>query len=146
MTETQMELPFDSVFGIGDTPALWAPRDIWVRLNQRAMEYGVVVKVTLRNDHETRKRATDRDVAQFFGVDVWRTLQEHEINIAAYAFRNKVMQVSEAQRITGRTWDTSKKDLERLARRGILEFVKGEYSRDPKAHYRIKEASNDAPS
>ncbi len=105
--------------------------------------HGVVVKVTLRNDHETRKRATDRDVAQFFGVEVWRTMQEHEINIAAYAFRNKVIQVSEAQRITGRTWDTSKKDLERLTRRGILEFVKGEYSRDPKAHYRIREASDD---
>ena len=105
--------------------------------------HGVVVRVTLMNDHETRKRSTDRDVAQFFGVDVWRTLQEHEIKIAAYAFRNQRIQVSEAQRLTGRTWDTSKKDLERLTRKGIIEFVSGEYARDPKAHYRIKIVSSD---
>ena len=74
--------------------------------------HGVLVRVTLMNDHETRKRATDRDVAQFFGVDTWKTLQEHEIKIAAYAFRNEQIQVSEAQRITGRTWATSKKDLD----------------------------------
>lgn len=103
--------------------------------------HGVVVRVTLMNDHETRKRATDRDVAQFFGVEVWRTLQEHEIKIAASAFRNGTIQVSEAQRLTGRTWGTSKKDLERLARRGIIEFVAGEYTRDSKAHYRLKTTS-----
>ena len=50
--------------------------------------HGVVVKVTLRNDHLSRKRATDRDVALHFGVETWKTLQEHEIRIAAYAFRN----------------------------------------------------------
>lgn len=61
--------------------------------------HGVVVRVTLMNDHESRKRSTDRDVAQFFGVDVWRTLQDHEIKIVAYAFRNKEIQVSEAQRL-----------------------------------------------
>lgn len=99
--------------------------------------YGVVVRVTLRNDHETRKRSTDRDVAQFFGVELWKSLQEHEIKIVAYAFRNKRIQVSEAQRLTGRTWSTSKKDLERLARKGVLIFVQGEFQRDPKAHYAI---------
>lgn len=101
--------------------------------------HGVVVRVTLRNDHETRKRATDRDVAQFFGVDVWRVLQEHEIKIVASAYHNGTIQVSEAQRITGRTWGTSKKDLEKLARRGMLEFVRGEFVRDPKAHYRLSD-------
>ena len=105
--------------------------------------HGVVVRVTLKNDHETRSRATDRDVAQFFGVEVWRTLQEHEIKIVASAYHNRTVNVSEAQRITGRTWATSKKDLERLARRGILEFVPGEYVRDSKAHYRLKAQSAD---
>lgn len=99
--------------------------------------HGVVVKVTLRNDHETRKRSTDRDVAQFFGVDVWRSLQEHEIKIAAHAFHNETIQVSEAQRISGRTWSTSKKDLDRLVRKGVLEFVPGQFQRDPSAHYRL---------
>lgn len=104
---------------------------------QQESVHGVVVRVTLRNDHETRKRTTNREVAQFFGVDVWRELQEHEINILAWAYRNKTIHVSEAQRLTGRTWATSKKDLERLARRGLLKFVPGSYTRDSKAHYEV---------
>ncbi len=97
--------------------------------------HGVVVRVTLRNDQEFRKKATDRDVAAHFGVEVWRTLQDHEVKIAAYAFRNGEIQVSEAQRLTGRTWATSKKDLEKLVRKNILVFVPGQYVRDPKATY-----------
>jgi ATP-dependent DNA helicase RecG len=103
---------------------------------QEAM-HGVVVRVTLRNDHESRKRATNTDVAKHFGVELWRSLQEHEVKIAAYAYRNEVIQVSEAQRLTGRTWATSKKDLDRMTAKGILVFQPGAYARDPKASYRI---------
>jgi ATP-dependent DNA helicase RecG len=95
--------------------------------------YGVVVKVTLRNDHISRKRATDRDVAVHFGVEIWKSLQEHEIKIAAYAFRNGSIQVSEAARLSGRTWQSSKKDLDRLAKRGILSFEPGQFIRDSRA-------------
>ncbi len=101
--------------------------------------HGVVVRVTLRNDHISRKRATDRDVAAHFGVEVWKTLQDHEIKIAAYAFRNGAIQVSEAARLTARTWQTSKRDLDRLTKRGLLEFKKGRFPRDPKTTYVIKE-------
>ncbi|VIO80059.1 ATP-binding protein [Bradyrhizobium ivorense] len=100
--------------------------------------HGVVVRVTLRNDHVGRKRATDTDVAHHFGVETWRLLQEHEIKILAYAFRNGRIQVSEAARVTGRTWHTSKKDLERLSRQNLLVFHPGEYERDPKAHYTVR--------
>ncbi len=99
--------------------------------------YGVVVRVTLKNDHETRKRATDRDVATYFGVALWKTLEEHEVKIAAYAYHNLVIQVSGAQRLTGRTWSSSKKDLERLTKKGVLVFSPGKYVRDPKASYRL---------
>lgn len=100
--------------------------------------HGVVVRVTLRNDHATRKRATDTDVAHYFGVEVWKLLQDYEIKILAYAFRNETIQVSEAARITGRTWHTTKKDLDRLVRNDHLVYHAGEYERDPKAHYSIK--------
>ncbi|MBI1620376.1 ATP-binding protein [Aquamicrobium zhengzhouense] len=103
--------------------------------------HGVLVRVTLMNDHESRKRATDADVASHFGVALWRRLQEHEIKIAAYTFRNGKIQVTEAQRLTGRTWATSKKDLERLRRNGVLDFVAGAYSRDAKAHYILSKKS-----
>jgi ATP-dependent DNA helicase RecG len=108
--------------------------------------HGVVVKVTLLNDGQTRKRATDRDVALYFGVELWKTLQEHEIKIAAYAFRNGYVQVSEAQRLTGRTWQTSKKDLEKLVKTGIITFEPGAYIRDPKATYKLnKQPSRPQP-
>lgn len=99
--------------------------------------HGVVVRVTLQNDYKVRNRSSDKDVAHHFGVDQWKLMQDHEIKIAAYAYRNETLQVSEAQRLTGRTWATSKKDLERLCRKGVLIFVSGEYPRDPKAHYRL---------
>lgn len=106
-------------------------------LFQQENLHGVVVKVTLKNDQETRSRASDKDVAMYFGVEMWRKLEEHEIKIAAYAFRNETIQVSEAQRVTGRTWQTSKKDLEKLSNKGVLVFEPGSYIRDPKAKYRI---------
>lgn len=104
--------------------------------------HGVVVRVTLYNDHITRKRASDRDVATYFGVEVWKTLQEHEISLVAHAYRNQTIHVSDASRITGRTWATSKKDLERLVRKGVVDFVSGAYSRDAKAHYVLKDRHN----
>ncbi|MCA3555947.1 ATP-binding protein [Aestuariivirga sp.] len=106
--------------------------------------HGVVVKVTLFNDYLTRKRASDRDVAVYFGVEVWKLLQDYEITIAAHAYRNKVIHVSDASRLTGRTWATSKKDLDRLVRKGVLEFVSGTYTRDSKAHYRLVERTASA--
>ncbi|MBL1257880.1 ATP-binding protein [Methylocystis sp. Sn-Cys] len=105
--------------------------------------HGVVVKVTLRNDHLSRKRSTDRDVALYFGVETWKLLEEHEIKIAAYAYRNGQIQVSEAQRVTGRSWGTSKKDLNRLVKKGVLIFEPGKFIRDPKAAYKLKGKEED---
>jgi ATP-dependent DNA helicase RecG len=99
--------------------------------------HGVSVRVTLRNDHQTRKRSTDRDVAAYCGVDTWKSLQDHEVQIVGYAFNNGQIQVAEAQRLTGRTWSTSKKDLDRLATKGLLTFNPPKFQRDPKAHYAI---------
>ncbi len=99
--------------------------------------HGLVVRVTLKNDQSTRQRAGNRDVAAHFGVEVWKKLEDHEIKIAAYAFRNGTIQVSEAQRVTGRTWATSKKDLTRLVAKKVLTFEAGKFIRDPKALYRL---------
>ena len=92
-----------------------------------------------------RKRSTDKDVAAYCGVEKWRSLAEHEIAIIGWAFNNGTIQVNEASKLTGRQWNTSKKDLERLVRKGLLEFKAGRFQRDPKAHYaiidhRVKEA------
>lgn len=91
---------------------------------------GVSVRVTLRNDHHTRKRALDKDVATYCGVETWKQLQDHEIQIMGYAFNNRSIQVAEASRVTGRTWNTSKKDLDRLVRKGLLKFILPRFARD----------------
>ena len=46
-------------------------------------------------------------------------------------------QVSEAARLTGRTWATSKKDLDKLPRKGVLTFEPGKFIHDPKATYKL---------
>ncbi len=96
--------------------------------------YGVSVKVTLQNDHHTRKRATDKNLATYCGAELWRSLREHEVNILMHAFNNGKIHVNEAVRITGRQWSTCKRDLEKLASKGLLKFVSS-YHRDPHAHY-----------
>lgn len=100
--------------------------------------HGVVVRVILKNNIELRKRETDRDFVSFFGDMLWLSLPEHERKIASFALRNTSINVSDAQRITGRTWKTSKKDLDRLVNKGVLLFIAGQYERDPQAHYTIK--------
>jgi ATP-dependent DNA helicase RecG len=101
------------------------------------MVHGVSVRVTLRNDHEVRKRSTDKDVAAYCGVDRWKQLAEHEITIVGYAFRNRRIHVAEAARLTGRAWSTSKKDLDRLVKKSLLTFIPPKKLRDPDAHYQI---------
>lgn len=100
---------------------------------------GVSVRVTLRNDHQNRKRATDKDVAAYCGVEKWQSLKEHEVQLIGYAFNNGTIQVAEAERLTKRRWNTSKKDLDRLVEKGLLTFIPPKFSRDPKAHYAIVE-------
>ncbi|HEX8532971.1 MAG TPA: ATP-binding protein [Allosphingosinicella sp.] len=100
---------------------------------------GVSVRVTLRNDHHSRKRALDKDVATFCGVETWKQLQDYEIQIMGYAFNNRSIQVAEASRLTGRTWNTSKRDLDRLVRKSLLKFIPPKFQRDPKARYELNE-------
>lgn len=105
--------------------------------------HGVSVRVTLRNDHHTRKRSTDRDVATYCGVELWKQLADYEVQIIGYAYNNGQIQVAEAERLTKRTWSTSKKDLDRLVEKGLLRFIPPKKLRDPKARYEIVEYRKD---
>jgi ATP-dependent DNA helicase RecG len=102
------------------------------KFTQEAL-HGVVVRVILRNNN--RERASDKAVAEHFGVDVWKNLTEGEIKIAAFAFRNGSIHVLDAQNLTGQTWHTSKKTLERLVKKKVLLFQPGRYVRDSRSKY-----------
>jgi ATP-dependent DNA helicase RecG len=99
--------------------------------------HGVLVRVTLQNNREFRKRVLDQDVVEYIGIERWRHLTDDERNLATYAFRNTTVNVSDAQRLIGRTWKTCKIVLNRMAEKGVLVFVSGRYERDAKAHYRL---------
>ncbi len=102
------------------------------KFTQEAL-HGVVVRVILRNNN--RERVSDKAVAEHFGVDVWKNLTEGEIKIAAFAFRNGTIHVLDAQNLTGQTWHTSKKTLERLVKKKVLLFEPGKYIRDSRSKY-----------
>lgn len=102
------------------------------KFTQEAL-HGVVVKVVLRNNN--RERASDKAVAEHYGVDVWKNLTESEIKIAAFAFRNGAIHVLDAQNLTGQTWHTSKKTLEKMVGKKVLCFEPGKYIRDSRAKY-----------
>jgi ATP-dependent DNA helicase RecG len=100
--------------------------------------HGIVVKVILKNNN--RERASDKAVAEHFGVEVWKNLTEGEIKIAAFAFRNGSIHVLDAQTLTGQTWHTCKKTLERLVKKKVLVFEPGKYIRDSRAKYVLAKA------
>ncbi|MCC7016783.1 MAG: putative DNA binding domain-containing protein [Rhodospirillales bacterium] len=49
----QLDFPFEDQFEINENPALWTPRDIWVRLNQRLVEY-------LREDRRYERKGCEK--------------------------------------------------------------------------------------
>lgn len=100
--------------------------------------HGVVVKVILKNDLSTRKRTSERDIAQHFGVDVWASLSERELEVAAYLYNNKELKVAEVERLTATQWRTAKKIMDQLVVKGVASFVPGKFPRDPKASYVLK--------
>ncbi len=97
---------------------------------------GLIVKVELRNNAEHRRKTTKVDVSEYYGATVSKTLSEEEKQILDIAIRNGDINVSEAQRVIGRTWDTCKKRLEKLKKKGLLDYVYDKkLTRDPNAKY-----------
>jgi ATP-dependent DNA helicase RecG len=65
MEQEQLDLPFDSLFAIGENPALWTPRDIWVRLNQRLLEY---FKEDRRFERKGCKKIHHDELAEYYST------------------------------------------------------------------------------
>ena len=99
--------------------------------------YGVVVKVILKNDYRLKNVTSYKSIALHVGEEIWGGLSERDVKLITHVFHNRKIRVSDAQRLTGRTWPTSKKDLERLVDKGILVFETENGFRDPKSHYRL---------
>ena len=96
---------------------------------------GLIVKVELKNNSEYRKRAGATDVIAFVGAERWKALTEDQRKIVEIALRNGTINVSEAQRAIGKSWQTSKKQLIKLVTNGLFLHVHNSSDRDTKAHF-----------
>lgn len=103
------------------------------------------VHVTLRNDVEHRKTFVDANAARIVGESVFDSLDENERIIINYLAERVRINVTDAQRITGKGWQYAKGLLDGLVDKKILEYRRPtpDVERDPKAHYVLRRPNGD---
>ena len=104
---------------------------------QKEMNYALVV-VTLRNNISVRKVFVDKDASSIIGAAIVQTLSENENRVINFLAENRLISVSQVQRLTGKSWPASSKLLKGLKERGILEDIRKTKIRDPGARYRLR--------
>jgi ATP-dependent DNA helicase RecG len=98
-----------------------------------------LVRVVLRNNIKQRKIWIDADVTAFVAEKIIGELSDDEKRLINWVAENESINVSQAQRLTNRSWPSANTLLKKLAKRGIFFHIhkrhghKGE--RDPGAHY-----------
>lgn len=104
---------------------------------QKEVNYALV-RVTLRNNIAVRKVYVDKDVASIIGAAIAPTLSEHELRIINFLAEHKQISVSQAQRLTQKSWPASSKLLKGLKEKGIVTDIRKDRDRDPSARYILR--------
>lgn len=118
-------------------------RDTMKSMNLPAPEFvqrevgGVAVRVTLRNNIAARKIFLDSDAAKVIGEAIFKTLTNDERQVINYLAENETINVSDAQRLLGKSWPYTKKLLAKLTDRGILIHVHNKRERDQRAFFAL---------
>jgi DNA-binding MarR family transcriptional regulator len=108
---------------------------------------GAKVRVVLRNNIANRKMWVDEDVAAVIGAKIASSLTENEKEVLNFVAVHEKINISEAQRLTGHNWGTSRKLLKRLEQKGILKYVHRQGVKvDVQAHYVLRVEGEDASS
>jgi ATP-dependent DNA helicase RecG len=98
-----------------------------------------IVRVTLRNNIKQRKVWVDSDVVKILGAQVAHSLKEDEKRCINFCAEYGEIGVSDAQRLTGKSWPAAKSMLTRLEEKGILvHIIRKELQRDPQARFRLR--------
>jgi ATP-dependent DNA helicase RecG len=118
----------DTMAGLG----LPKPEFIQKEINQD------IVQVTLRNNIAVRKVFVDKDASYIIGATLAKTLNEDELRVINFLAENRLISVSQVQRLTGKSWPASSKLLKGLKERRILEDIRRRKERDPGARYLLK--------
>lgn len=94
------------------------------------------VRVVLRNNIKQRKVWLDSDVAHLIGASLAKALTEQEKRVLNFAAEYGQISVSEAQRLTGRSWPSARTLLAKLTKMGLLVHDhRDDVDRDPQARY-----------
>lgn len=97
------------------------------------------VRVTLTNDIRKRRLWVDADAAAIVGAAIAKTLDERETRVLNFVAEHGKINVTQAVRLTGLSWETAKKLLLGLVERRILEHVhRDDLERDPDAHFKLR--------
>lgn len=98
-----------------------------------------IVRVTLRNNIKQRKVWIDADIAPMIGAQVASGLSEDEKRCINFIAEHDKISVSDAQRLTGKTWPAARKMLDRLVNIQLLEHKhRDDIDRDPQARYVLR--------
>jgi ATP-dependent DNA helicase RecG len=97
------------------------------------------VRVTLRNSVKQRKVWVVADVNALIGEQLSKGLNEVEKLAVNFCAEHGRINVSQLQRLTGKSWPSSSKCLKTLDKKGVLEFHhRDSMDRDPQAYYTLK--------
>ena len=98
-----------------------------------------LVRVVLRNDVRQRRAWVDADVASVVGESLMKGLNEDEKRAINFSAEYGEVSVSDVQRLTKRSWPSSKRLLSQLVVKGILEHhIRKDLDRDPQARFVIR--------
>lgn len=120
-------------------------RDQMLELSLPAPEFSqkeishALVQVTLRNNIKQRKVWIDSDASAIVGEALSKVLSEDERRVINFLAENEIINVSQVQRLTERSWPYSKKLLRRLEGMSLVEHHRREqFTRDPQAYYKLR--------
>jgi ATP-dependent DNA helicase RecG len=98
-----------------------------------------LVRVVLRNDVRQRRAWVDADVASVVGEALMKGLNEDEKRAINFSAEYGEVSVSDVQRLTKRSWPSSKRLLSQLVVKGVLEHhIRKDLDRDPQARFVIR--------
>jgi ATP-dependent DNA helicase RecG len=97
------------------------------------------VHVTLRNNIEARKEFVEAGALKVIGESVYEQLSQQEKQVINFIAESGRINVSDANRLLQKDWQTSKRTLDDLVARGILmRRSRTNKPRDPSAHYVLR--------
>lgn len=102
-----------------------------------------VVRVTLRNDIKQRRVWVDQDASKIIGEAKSKGLSEDAHRAVNFAAEHGKINVSQLQKLTGRSWPSSRRLLCKLVDQEILVHVHNGSDRDPNAYYVLWAARED---